>query len=103
MADLRIDLDQLEGLMHNMRIVRTDFEHAEQFSRIGRLHAAAIKKSHTLCDFSILCRQLRTNSCMHFLRLLGRCSQSGADGPDWLVSDDCIYKSTDAQRFDDAT
>lgn len=33
MADLQIDLDQLETLMANMKVVRSDFEGAEQFSQ----------------------------------------------------------------------
>src|SRR3989344_3565029 len=38
---------------------------------------------------------------MHILRLLRCCSQHGANGPDRLVSDDCLRKRPTAQLLDD--
>src|SRR5689334_25335414 len=39
---------------------------------------------------------------MHILRLLRRSSQPGTNGPDRLVSDYCLCKSTNTQLLDDA-
>ncbi|MNV52144.1 hypothetical protein D3C71_1442210 [compost metagenome] len=38
---------------------------------------------------------------MHILRLLRRCSQPRANGPDRLVSDHCLGKGTDTQLLND--
>ncbi|RMR80737.1 hypothetical protein ALP78_05395 [Pseudomonas coronafaciens pv. striafaciens] len=78
-----------------------DIRHAEELDRIGRLHAAAIEKSHTLCDFGILLCQLRTDCCVHFLGFLRRSSQSGANGPDRLVSNNSVDQCADAKLGDD--
>ncbi len=77
-----------------------DIPHTEQLGCTGGLYTAAIKNSQLTRDISIQLRNLRTDGCMHFLSLLRRSGQPGADGPYRLISNYGIVQRIDTQGID---
>src|SRR5690606_11233939 len=77
-----------------------DIRHTEQLGSIGSLDTAAIQNSYPVRHFGISCRQLRTNSRMHFLGLLRRRGQPGTYGPDRLIRHHGPSKGLHPQHLD---
>ncbi|AQZ32492.1 hypothetical protein BHQ29_03800 [Pseudomonas sp. LPH1] len=77
-----------------------DIPHAEQLGSTGGLHTATIKNSQPTRDTSIELRNLRADRCMHFLSLLGRSGQPGANGPYRLIGNYGVLQRIDTQRVD---